>query len=350
LAKQNKGEAKVSVIMLTFNSVSKLGGFFDRVLAGLSNIQYDKNICIIFVDNNSCDDTVSHLNRWIKGKSFMHNARILQLDRNYGWAGGNNRGALICKDADYLVFLNDDVIVKPDTITKLVNCLESDSSIGAAQPLIINADGSINCGFDLGLGGFACPKMLRRFQRVSNTIDIFYAMGSALITRADLFFKLGMFDEDYFYWYDDVDYCWRVRLAGYRVVCLPDAEVYHYGSATLGRSNPVLNYYWVRNNLYFCSKNYTLKYLILTTPIRLGEILVGGLGHNLLSKDILGIKHLARGFIDGVKGLSLFLSKRSWLRKSRSKVEIAKLFNPYVDVEMLLGWLSRGLNRLEGED
>jgi len=101
--------------------------------------------------------------------------------------------------------------------------------------------------------------------------------------------------------------------------------------------NPGLNYYWVRNNLYFCSKNYPLKYLILTTPIRLGEILVGGLGHNLLSKDILGIKLLARGFIDGVKGLSLFLSKRSWLRKSRSKVEITKLFNPHVDVEMLLG-------------
>ncbi|MEM4603657.1 MAG: glycosyltransferase family 2 protein [Nitrososphaerota archaeon] len=346
MKRQKKGGAKVSVIVLTFNSVSKLGGFFNRVLTGLSNIKYD-NVDIVFVDNNSQDNTVDYLKQYIQRIGFTDNVKILRLGKNYGWAGGNNRGALMCKDSDYLMFLNDDAVLEPGALNELVNSLETDTSIGAAQPLIVNLDGTYICGFDLGLGGFACPKIYNSTDGHQEIMEVFFTMGSALITRTNLFFKLGMFDEDYFYWYDDVDYCWRVRLAGFKVACIPSAVVHHYGSATLGKDNPKLYYYWVRNNLWTCTKNYDWRNLILTTPIRVGEMLIGGLGHNLLLKNALGAKSAIKGFLDGIIGLSTSLHKRLYVKSIREvdDAKVIKFMNPRVDVELLIGWLLRRLRK-----
>jgi len=328
-------EPKVSIIVLTFNSVSKLGGFFDKVLTALSNIQYS-NAEILFIDNGSKDNTLTFLKRHIEN-NLTSKVRVIQLKRNYGWSGGNNRGALMCKNSDYLLFLNDDVIIEPDAITELVKQFEADKSIGAAQPLIINLDGTAYCGFDIGVAGFARPRILKKFPK-ETTINIFYAMGSALITRSTLFFRLGMFDEDYFYWYDDVDYCWRIRLAGFNVKCVTNAAVHHYGSATLGRENPLLSYYWVRNNILFCAKNYPLWNFILTIPLRSGEILVGGLGYSLIHRKISSVRFLMKGALDGAKDIWMFLSKKPILGKISSK-HVTRYMRPDIDVELLLRWI-----------
>jgi GT2 family glycosyltransferase len=188
------------------------------------------------------------------------------------------------------------------------------------------------------VAGFARPRILKESPK-GVAVDIFYAMGSALVTRSELFFRLGMFDEDYFYWYDDVDYCWRVRLAGFKVVCVMDASVHHYGSATFGKDNPILNYYWIRNNLCMCSKNYRYRELILTTPIRIGEIIIGGLGHNLSSRNTSGLKLSIKGLIDGIKDSPLFLRKRAVLKGLRARNSVAELLDPHIDIELLLGWV-----------
>lgn len=119
---------KVGIVVLTYNSLSKIGeDTFRKILSRILGIDYE-NCKIIFVDNNSKDSTPEFISRFISSmRSQEHlkcDAEVLKLDRNYGWSGGNNRAAVLLKDTKYLLFLNDDVIVEPDIVSKLVDIME----------------------------------------------------------------------------------------------------------------------------------------------------------------------------------------------------------------------------------
>ena len=279
---------KLGVVILTYNSISKLGKLFDKVLESLLSINYE-DAHIVIVDNASSDNTLNYVKKYLTDYPCNHSISVLKLNKNYGWSGGNNRATSLLKDTDYLLFLNDDVIMKPDIPKKLIEIMEHNLDIGASQPVIINFDGTYNLGYYLSLGLIPCPitaDNIPLHHLHNNLLEIAYAMGATLMTRTKLFLKLGMFNEDYFYWFDDVDYSLRVWAAGYRVVCTLNCFVYHIGSATLGKANPKLQYYFSKNMLKLLTKLPIIT-ILRTLPYTTIEWIFVSLLHHLKIRDTM---------------------------------------------------------------
>ena len=140
------------------------------MLSSVLNQEYS-NYEVIIIDNKSVDDTlkvISDICRRYK------NCKIFPLKRNYGWCGGVNRGAIVGKYAKYFFILNDDVILGKSCISKLVQILEDNEKVGAAQPILINKDGTCICSFWLGISGLPKPSLDN---------NIFYVSGGALLLK-----------------------------------------------------------------------------------------------------------------------------------------------------------------------
>jgi GT2 family glycosyltransferase len=141
----------VSVVLLAYNSVSKLGiRFIGRVVRSILTQTYPWPDLIV-VDNGSSDSTYEVFRDVCVA---YENCYVLRLTRNYGYTGGNNRGAIFAmsRRPKYLFFMNDAVILLGgNVIETLVEALEANESLGAVQPLVINRNGNVNCGFKVGL-------------------------------------------------------------------------------------------------------------------------------------------------------------------------------------------------------
>ena len=269
-------QGRVTVIVLTCNSVSKLGSFFDEVLQSVFEQDYP-SLEVIVVDNGSSDGTPDYVE-----KHHGNKCGVLRLGRNYGWSGGNNRGALLARGADYLFFMNDDVLLERSCVRKLVDVLSRHRDLAAVQPLIENRDGTLNSGLDLGLSGLP---MMRHHLREYPLSEAFYVSGAALLTRTEVFFRAGMSDDDLFLYHDDADYSWRLRLMGYKVACVASTRAYHWGSASLGSESPLYFRFLIRNCLWVMAKNSSLMWILPRVSFMLIEIAVSFLGHMFLIKE-----------------------------------------------------------------
>lgn len=168
---------------------------------------------------------------------FGNNARlkILKSSRNLGFGKGNNL-AITYTSGDYIVLLNSDVEVENNWLLELVKVMENNPDIGIAQSKILNFD-----RIHIQTAGVILDAALDTYLIGHNQVDsgqynkiceITFACGAALITRRSLIDKIGLFDSDYFFYHDDSDLSWRVRMAGYRVVFVPTSIVYHMNEAT----------------------------------------------------------------------------------------------------------------------
>jgi hypothetical protein len=251
---------KVALIVLNHNSVSKLGREMLRYVESIAKTQY-RNLEIIIIDNASTDGSYNIIQDWVK--NYPH-TRLLKLDRNLGYAGGNNTGfRTAVKDAKYVAFLNNDIEVEQDWLEKIIEVMESDRSIAAAQPKILQLKNKqlidslggfvdrLGRAYDLGHG---MPDM----DQHEKPFEVFYARGAAIVVRAELFRMVGGFDEDYFIYYEETDLCWRLRLLGYKIVTVPTARIYHLGGGTTGGATPHTIYLRRRNQLATILKNYNL--------------------------------------------------------------------------------------------
>ena len=332
---------KVCIIILMYNTVSKLGkNFLINALNSISSQDYE-NFELIIIDNGSIDNTSSYVRKYFlnQGNSNKVKWHILTLLKNYGWSGGNNRGAIMCRGMDYLFFVNDDVIfLDNNVISKLVDFLIRNPEIGAVQPLIINRDKSINCGFDIGFTTLVEPN-------TDPNSEPFFVSGAALFTRNDVFFKVGGFDEDLFLMHDDLDYCYRVRLAGYGVKCLKEVRVYHYGGATFGQS-PLTWYFYLRNAFYVLAKNSEIMYLLLRISLLIVEELMGNFWYafrrlkryDLALVTIMAITH-------GLLKLGKFLTKRHEIYKNVSERHLIRKIDPRIDLMRILPQVYRYARR-----
>ncbi|MCD6242832.1 glycosyltransferase family 2 protein [Candidatus Bathyarchaeota archaeon] len=327
---------EVAIILLTYNSVSKLQRYFDKVLHGLLAQDYS-NLKIFIIDNGSTDNTVDYVK--IKGNGYF---KILHFKKNLGWSGGNNRGAILCRKSSFLFFINDDVILENNCVRELVNFLNKEKTLGAVQPLIKNRDGSLFCGAILSFSGL--PHPVTRPPK-HPWFEVFYASGAALFVRTRLFFEVGMFDEDFFFWRDDVDFCWRLRLAGYKVACFTRVKAHHYVSATLGEHNPIISYYFTRNNIWLlakcCSlKNFLLKFFIFILEVSMN---IPGL---LLIKDYKRVLNIIKGVLDGLFGLGKAILKKKRIIRRIEESKINKMTKIYFDIRYMLSFFLKLKSKL----
>ena len=248
----------VSVVIPHYGGTEILGD----CLTSLNKCSYP-NLEIIVIDNASLDDSVQFI------KSNFPEVNLIQSEYNRGFAGGCNFGAQHAK-GNYLLILNNDTIHESDWIDHLVNMMESNSNISAVQPKIKNFDNRDYFDYAGACGGFIdkyCFPFAR--GRIFNTIEkdkgqydepckIFWATGTAFLTRKSVFEKIGGFDETFFAHMEEIDYHWKCQLNGYEIWVEPNAVVYHHGATTLPLSSPRKTYFNYRNSLLLLLTNYPL--------------------------------------------------------------------------------------------
>lgn len=213
----------VSIIVLGWNNVQ------DTVecLESLERSDHlDSNV--ILVDNGSIDDTVATVR-----KQFPH-VQIIENKANLGFAEGNNVGirCALARGDDYVFLLNNDARIMPDTISQLVRGGQQNPDIGILSPAVISFHerSKIYVGSRIFWENAGVIDIEMDAVPHVEILDSDYASGCALLIKSNVIREIGLLTPDYFAYFEDVDWSVRCRKAGYRVVVVPQAKVYHKGS------------------------------------------------------------------------------------------------------------------------
>lgn len=240
---------QTAVVILNWNGVGHLRQYLPSVLQNTP-----AEVRIVVADNGSTDASVEFV------EHYYPDVEIVRLDRNYGFAEGYNR-ALQEVEADYYVLLNSDIEVTPQWIEPLVAMLDENKEVAAVAPKLLSFTEPTRFEYAGAAGGFIdflgypfCRgRILSTTEQDCGQYDtpreVFWASGAAFCCRAEVFHSLGGFDGDFFAHMEEIDLCWRMQLAGYKVMCEPRSVVYHLGGGTLPNESPRKLYLNYRNNL-----------------------------------------------------------------------------------------------------
>lgn len=208
---------------------------------------------IIVVDNGSTDDSISFL------ATRYPDVDLIALSQNLGYAAGLNAGILksLEQGAKYVFALNNDTIIEKNTISRLVEVLEMYPQIGIAAPKILfyqNQDKIFSLGdriyplLPLPIG-FGYGK--RDSSKYKGIMEFDYVTGCAMMIRTEVFHRVGLFDINYFMYYEDADFCRRTRASGYRIVCVGNAIVYHKTAQSTSQNKVQMVRIRARNRMRF---------------------------------------------------------------------------------------------------
>ncbi len=257
------------MVILNWNGKKFLEKFLPNV------IQFSKDDAdIIIADNASTDDSVDFL------KTNFPEIRIISNEKNYGFAEGYNQ-ALAKVDADYYVLLNSDIEVSENWIRPVIELMEQDPMIAACQPKIKSFHDKSLFEYAGAAGGFIdkygypfCRGRLFQFLeedlgQYDDAIEVFWATGACMFVKAPLFHEYHGLDGDFFAHMEEIDFCWRLKNNGYRIMYCPCSTVYHVGGGTLPKVSSRKTYLNFRNNMTLLYKNLEKKRLLKVYIARL---------------------------------------------------------------------------------
>ncbi len=261
---------KIGIVVVIYNGEEYLPDLIDS----LKNISIPDGFELkyFFIDNKSSDKSVEYLE-----ENRLDDMDIVRLDKNLGFAGGNNVGikkALEC-GCDYLLLLNQDTVVMPDFLIPLINRIEKDESVFSVQPLImyhsdremVNVSGGMMHFLGLAFARDNLEKKQTVLDRREQDENIFYSSGACCMIRARALKEIGFFDEEFESYHEDLDLGFRARIAGYRNVLERKSVIYHkYVFLKQKKSSKYKYYLMERNKIYFMLKYYPLAYFILIIP------------------------------------------------------------------------------------
>lgn len=247
---------KTSIVILNYNGKQHLERFLPSVIQHTTTPDTE----IVVADNCSTDDSVSFL------QQAYPQLRLIQLDKNYGFAGGYNK-ALARIEAEYFVLLNSDVEVTPMWMEYLVKLMDERLEVAACQPKILALNDRKRfehagaCGGYIDRLGYPFCRgrlftMLEEDNGQYDTIrEVFWATGACLFIRTRDFFEVGGFDDHFFAHMEEIDLCWRLKSRGRSIVCVPQSSVYHLGGGSMSAKNSRKTYLNFRNNWCMLYKN-----------------------------------------------------------------------------------------------
>ncbi len=210
---------------------------------------------VIVVDNGSsqpCDELLS-AHPWIK---------LLKTGKNLGFAGGNNEGFKVAT-GKYFLMLNNDTEVDPDFLFAPVKLFEENPAIGCVSSKLIyhHTPGLIQYAGHTGLNpitgrGFSIGFKEQDQGQYNDSRPTGLAHGAAMMVSRKVMDEIGMMADLYFLYYEEIDYCERIKRAGFQLWFCGGSVVYHKESMTVGKSSPLKTYYMSRNRLVFMKRNY----------------------------------------------------------------------------------------------
>lgn len=309
----------VSVIVLNYNGK----GHLEACLSSIKRTKYS-NFEVILVDNGSSDGSVDLVRKKFKW------TKIIANDENLGFAEGNNIGYENSR-GKYIVLLNNDTSVDPMWLSEMVKILEKDKKIGACAckvKLFYNRDLLNSAGIELDIYGFAFSRGLpsrNNYEKDTGQYDkleeVFSAYGAAMMVRRSVIEEVGLFNPDYKMWFEEVDFCWRLRLAGYKIFYTPKAVVYHklFSTRKIAVFSKNQKLFLERNRLRAMLQNYSLETLIKVLPfyflLKSSEFLL-----YLIFRKSGDAQAILNSFLSNLKKLSSIIRERNYVQKEIRKV------------------------------
>ena len=246
---------KIAIIYLSFDSEQ----YLDDVVSGLKKVSYPKDkLELVIVDNphpkyGSSVRAIQEIIMPHSGLDLPH-VTLLPQKENLGFAGGNNVGIQWALDNnfDYIYLHNNDGFTSINTFESLAKVMEEDKTIAVAQSLLLlhpDTEYLNNAGNSFHYLGFGyCDKYRERVDEVKlpPVMEISYASGAACIVRSDLIRKYGMLDHDFFLYHEDLEWCFRFRVVGYKTVLVRDSVFYHKYQF----SRSIEKFYYMERNRY----------------------------------------------------------------------------------------------------
>lgn len=250
---------RIAVVILNWNTVDYLRRFLPAMISGCEGMDAE----VIVADSASTDGSAEMV------AAEFPDAGLIRLAENYGFTGGYNR-ALAGVEAEYYVLVNSDIEVPQGWLEPLVQWMESHPDCGVCGPKIhrLLPEGRSDMFEYAGAAGgcidrFGFPFCRGRvpgrtetdFGQYDDPHDVMWVSGACLMTRASLWKSLNGLDDRFFVHMEEIDYCWRAQLAGWKVTMVPDSTVYHIGGGTLPETSPFKLKLNFRNNLLLLEKN-----------------------------------------------------------------------------------------------
>ncbi len=244
-------QPRVTIISVNYNQVDVTC----EMLASLRSITY-KNVEVIVVDNASLED-------FTRIEKEFPEVKLIRSKTNLGFAGGNNLG-IRAATGDYFLLLNNDTIVTPGFIEPLIDTFEQHQNAGIVSPKIIfyYSEQLIQYAGTTEISPITCRGETIGFMKKDNTsFNVEYktnlAHGACMMISKKAIEKSGMMDESYFMYYEEFDFCERVKRMGYEIYYNGKSSILHKQSVTTGINSPFKTYYMTRNRIYFSRKNFT---------------------------------------------------------------------------------------------
>lgn len=224
---------KLSVVILNFNS----GNFLLNCLKSLDKISGEANLDIWVGDNASSDDSLK------KAKEKFPSINYIENSENYGFTKGNN---ILLKHvkAEYILILNPDSKVLPGTIRRMIEYMEDNQNVGAASCRVERENGQIDWASHRGIPTpwasfkYYFLKDDSSYHLTNRNMDLPHEVdsitGAFFLTRKNILDQVGLFDEEYFMYGEDLDLCFRIKRAGFKIMYVPDVKIIHYKGVSSG--------------------------------------------------------------------------------------------------------------------
>ncbi|MFZ4401125.1 MAG: glycosyltransferase family 2 protein [Bacteroidales bacterium] len=294
---------KTAVVILNWNGKKFLEKFLPFV------VKYSKDDAdIIIADNASSDDSLAFM------QENYPEIQIIKNSENGGFSKGYN-DALSQIKAQYYVLLNSDIEVTENWIKPIISLMESDDNIAVCQPKLRSYFERDKFEYAGAAGGFVdkygypfCRGRLFQtietdFGQYNDTCEVFWATGAAMFVRAELYHKYGGLDNDFFAHMEEIDFCWRLKNEGYKIMYSSESTVFHVGGGTLPKNNSRKTYLNFRNNFFLLFKNLPSERLINVFICRLFLDFIAGF--KFLSEgginDFLAVIHAHLSFYSAIK-------------------------------------------------
>lgn len=301
----------VSILIVNYNGSEVL----TPCLSSLEKSSYP-NFEVIVVDNGSTDNSVQMI------KKDHKKVILVEAGKNLGFASGNNL-ALESAKGKYVVLLNGDTEVKPDWLSKLVDFAESHEDGGVFTPKILffgNKDTVNSAGGLCDIYGFS--PLRGTFEKDNGQYDkeetVFYAHGAAMMIRKDIIDKIGFLDDSYFIYHEELDFCWRTWIFGYKVYYISKSVVYHklqkrlfYSKEKLARRQFLVK----KNRIRTLIKNHKNPLLVIIAIVVGFFVSLVELFYYIFKGDFESPKGILEGFWWNIKVLPDTLTKRKEVQK-----------------------------------
>jgi len=327
---------KTAIVILNWNGLNFLKLFLGTVV----KYSAGSDTTVYVADNGSTDGS----SEWIVEN--FREVRLIELDKNYGFAGGYNM-AIDQIDATYYVLLNSDIEVTEGWLTPLIKYMDDNHDVASCQPKILSYHdkdqfehaGAAGCFIDKFGYPFCRGRVISKVEKdtgqYDSLIDVFWTSGACMIIKSEAWKKCGGFDADFFAHMEEIDLCWRFHKAGYRVCFLPGSVVYHIGGGTLPYKSPYKTYLNFRNSLFLLHKNLPDEKF---SSILLCRKLLDGIAavFFILKGSVKSAMAVWRAHMDYYKALEKLREKRRIIRELETGHSSAPILNKSIVFEFYI--------------